>query len=83
MERLDGQNAVITGGVSGARIVEEADRPTAGSTSSSAAGIPSRSRLHKLQEDEWDRIIGVNLEGIYTVVKAAVPKRKQRGGARS
>ena len=133
MQRLDGQNAVITGGASGiglatarlfleegarvtiadinsetlgsaaeelgalgsvhaveadvsrmsdgARIVEEADAAHGGiDVVVCAAGIPSRSRLHKLEEDEWDRIIGVNLKGIYTVVKAAVPKLKQRGG---
>ena len=133
MKRLDGQNAVITGGASGiglatarlfleegarvtiadinsetlhpaaeelsalgpvhaveadvsrmsdgARIVDEADAAHGGiDVVVCAAGIPSRSRLHKLEEDEWDRIIGVNLKGIYTVVKAAVPKLRQRGG---
>jgi NAD(P)-dependent dehydrogenase (short-subunit alcohol dehydrogenase family) len=133
MKRLDGQNAVITGGASGiglatarlfleegarvtiadinrealvaaaeslrsegpvhavhadvsdmsqgARIIEEADAAHGGlDIVVCAAGIPSRSRLHKLEEAEWDRILGVNLKGIFTVVKAAVPKLKERGG---
>jgi NAD(P)-dependent dehydrogenase (short-subunit alcohol dehydrogenase family) len=133
MKRLDGQNAVITGGASGiglatarlfleegarvtiadinreglvaaaeslrsegpihavhadvsemahgARIIDEADAVHGGlDIVVCAAGIPSRSRLHKLEEAEWDRIIGVNLKGIFTVVKAAVPKLKERGG---
>jgi NAD(P)-dependent dehydrogenase (short-subunit alcohol dehydrogenase family) len=45
-----------------------------------AAGITSRSRLERLTEAEWDRVIGVNLKGIFTVVKAAAPKLKERGG---
>jgi NAD(P)-dependent dehydrogenase (short-subunit alcohol dehydrogenase family) len=45
-----------------------------------AAGIPSRSRLHQLEEAEWDRILGVNLKGMFTVIKAAVPRLKERGG---
>src|ERR1700722_4149187 len=65
----------------GARIVEEADAAHGGiDVVVCAAGIPSRSRLHNLEEDEWDRVIGVNLKGMYTVLKAAVPKLKQRGG---
>jgi NAD(P)-dependent dehydrogenase (short-subunit alcohol dehydrogenase family) len=45
-----------------------------------AAGIPSRSRIADLPEEEFDRIIGVNLKGMYTVIHAAVPHLKAQGG---
>jgi NAD(P)-dependent dehydrogenase (short-subunit alcohol dehydrogenase family) len=45
-----------------------------------AAGIPSRSRIAELSEEEWDRIIAVNLKGMYTVIHAAVPHLRRRGG---
>jgi NAD(P)-dependent dehydrogenase (short-subunit alcohol dehydrogenase family) len=45
-----------------------------------AAGLPSRSRIADLPEEEFDRIIGVNLKGMYTVIHAAVPHLKQQGG---
>jgi NAD(P)-dependent dehydrogenase (short-subunit alcohol dehydrogenase family) len=45
-----------------------------------AAGIPSRSRIGDLGEEEFDRIIGVNLKGMYTVIHAAVPHLKRQGG---
>jgi NAD(P)-dependent dehydrogenase (short-subunit alcohol dehydrogenase family) len=45
-----------------------------------AAGIPSRSRISELTEAEFDRIIAVNLKGMYTVIHAAVPHLKRQGG---
>jgi NAD(P)-dependent dehydrogenase (short-subunit alcohol dehydrogenase family) len=45
-----------------------------------AAGIPSRSRIADLTEAEFDRIIGVNLKGMYTVIHAAIPHLKRQGG---
>jgi NAD(P)-dependent dehydrogenase (short-subunit alcohol dehydrogenase family) len=45
-----------------------------------AAGITSRSRISTLSEDEFDRVIGVNLKGMYTIIHAAVPRLKEAGG---
>lgn len=45
-----------------------------------AAGIPSRSRIADLEEDEFDRVISVNLKGMYTIVRAALPYLRRQGG---
>jgi NAD(P)-dependent dehydrogenase (short-subunit alcohol dehydrogenase family) len=45
------------------------------------AGIPGVAPIDQLDEALWDRVIGVNLKGVYTVIKAAVPHMKERGGA--
>jgi len=45
-----------------------------------AAGITSRSRISALSEDEFDRVIGVNLKGMYTIIHAALPRLRERGG---
>jgi NAD(P)-dependent dehydrogenase (short-subunit alcohol dehydrogenase family) len=46
-----------------------------------AAGITSRSRISELDEAEFDRVIAVNLKGMYTIIHAAVPYLlRQRGG---
>jgi NAD(P)-dependent dehydrogenase (short-subunit alcohol dehydrogenase family) len=45
-----------------------------------AAGITSRSPIASLSEEEWDRVIDVNLKGMYTVIHAAIPHMRERGG---
>lgn len=45
------------------------------------AGVHANVRIEELGESLWDEIIGVNLKGVYTLVKAAVPYLKERGGA--
>ena len=45
-----------------------------------AAGITSRARVSELSEEEFDRVIAVNLKGMYTVIRAAVPRLKEQGG---
>lgn len=45
-----------------------------------AAGITSRARIADLSEREFDRVIGVNLKGMYTVIHAAVPRLEEQGG---
>ena len=45
-----------------------------------AAGITSRSRLAELSEEEFDRVIAVNLKGMFTVIRAAVPRLREQGG---
>ena len=47
------------------------------------AGVSSATKAPTLEnatEDEWDRIIGVNLKGIFLVSKYAVPSMRKRGG---
>ncbi len=83
--RAIGPVHVVVGDVSsvadGARMVDE----TAAAFGRldvvvTAAGIPSRSRIADLTEEEFDRIIGVNLKGMYTVIHAAIPHLKRQGG---
>lgn len=45
-----------------------------------AAGITSRSPISDLDEDEFDRVIAVNLKGVYTIVRAALPPLRDAGG---
>jgi len=44
------------------------------------AGIGSTTPFDQLDEDEWDRIIAVNLTGCFRACKAAVPFLRQSGG---
>jgi NAD(P)-dependent dehydrogenase (short-subunit alcohol dehydrogenase family) len=43
------------------------------------AGIPCRVPIDELTEDQWDRVLAVNLKGMFTLIKAAVPHMKERG----
>jgi len=43
------------------------------------AGIPARISIDELTEEQWDRVLAVNLKGMFTLVKAAVPHMKERG----
>jgi len=46
------------------------------------AGILIEKPVHELSEEEWDRILGINLKGVFLVSKHAVPyMMRQRGGA--
>jgi NAD(P)-dependent dehydrogenase (short-subunit alcohol dehydrogenase family) len=36
--------------------------------------------LEQTQEDDWDRVIAVNLKGVYLVSQAAIPHIRTRGG---
>jgi NAD(P)-dependent dehydrogenase (short-subunit alcohol dehydrogenase family) len=45
-----------------------------------AAGITSRSPITTLSEEEFDRVIAVNLKGMYTIIHAAIPRLKAQGG---
>lgn len=46
------------------------------------AGVatPQNEDSWNTDEQEWDRVIGVNLKGVYLVTKYAVPELKKRGG---
>jgi NAD(P)-dependent dehydrogenase (short-subunit alcohol dehydrogenase family) len=45
------------------------------------AGIPCRVPIEALSEEQWDRVLAVNLKGMFSLVKAAVPHMKENGGA--
>jgi len=45
------------------------------------AGIPMVGAVHELAEDDWDRVLAVNLKGIYLVSSAAWPYLRIGGGS--
>jgi NAD(P)-dependent dehydrogenase (short-subunit alcohol dehydrogenase family) len=44
------------------------------------AGVGVGAPIADLSQDEWDRIIGTNLTGVFQCCKAAIPRFRQRGG---
>lgn len=44
------------------------------------AGVGVGAPVSELPHDEWDRIIGVNLTGVFNCCKAAIPHLRARGG---
>lgn len=44
------------------------------------AGITSVMPIEELGEEEWDAVMGTNVKGMYTLIKAAIPVMKARGG---
>lgn len=45
-----------------------------------SAGIGVGAPIAELANDEWDRIIGTNLTGVFHACKAAIPHLRARGG---
>ncbi len=45
-----------------------------------SAGVIGRGTAETVEQDEWDRVIGVNLTGTYLTAKAAVPALRRAGG---
>jgi 3-oxoacyl-[acyl-carrier protein] reductase len=45
-----------------------------------SAGVGVGAPISDLPHDEWDRIIGTNLTGVFNCCKAAIPHLKTRGG---
>lgn len=43
------------------------------------AGIPSRAPILSLSEEEFDRVLAVNVKGAFTMVKAVAPAMVERG----
>ena len=43
------------------------------------AGVGVGSKVAEMSHDEWDRIIGTNLTGVFNCCKAALPHLRQRG----
>jgi NAD(P)-dependent dehydrogenase (short-subunit alcohol dehydrogenase family) len=46
------------------------------------AGITSVSPIEQLSEEEFDRVIGTNLKGMFTLIKHAVPVMVAQGGGK-
>jgi len=44
------------------------------------AGVGVGAPVSDLPHDEWDRIIGINLTGVFNCCKAAIPHLRTRGG---
>lgn len=45
-----------------------------------SAGVGVGAPIAELPNDEWDRIIGTNLTGVFNCCKAAIPHLRTRGG---
>ena len=44
------------------------------------AGVGVGAPIAEMPHDEWDRIIGTNITGVFNCCKAAIPHLRQRGG---
>lgn len=47
-----------------------------------AAGITSFGSAATLEEAEWDRVLAINLKGVFLACQAAIPALRARGGGR-
>ena len=45
-----------------------------------SAGIPGRGRIEEIADDLWDRVVAVNLSGVFWACRYAVPILKRVGG---
>jgi 3-oxoacyl-[acyl-carrier protein] reductase len=45
-----------------------------------SAGVGVGAPIADLPNDEWDRIVGTNLTGVFNTCKAAIPHLRKRGG---
>src|SRR5690554_6453924 len=44
------------------------------------AGVESSYSVHEMPIEEWDRVMAVNLRGMYLMAKAVIPIMKKSGG---
>jgi NAD(P)-dependent dehydrogenase (short-subunit alcohol dehydrogenase family) len=44
------------------------------------AGVGNVTPLHRYDDDEWERIVSVNLRGVFAGIRAAVPHLRASGG---
>jgi NAD(P)-dependent dehydrogenase (short-subunit alcohol dehydrogenase family) len=47
-----------------------------------SAGVLKHQPIDQLTEEDWDRVVGINLTGTFLACKAAVPAMKANGGGR-
>jgi NAD(P)-dependent dehydrogenase (short-subunit alcohol dehydrogenase family) len=45
-----------------------------------SAGIPGRGRIEEVADELWDRVVAVNLSGVFWACKYAIPLLKRAGG---
>ena len=43
-------------------------------------GIPARLQVHEITEEDWDRVIDVNLRGVWLCMKYEIPHMLEQGG---
>ena len=43
-------------------------------------GNPNHAKLADIEEQDWRRLIGINLDGVYLSMKAEIPAMLQSGG---
>ena len=80
-----GQTAAIVCNVRDSAAAELAVRTTAAKFGGldvlvNNAGVGVGAPIADLTHDEWDRIIGTNVTGMFNCCKAAIPHLRQRGG---
>lgn len=46
------------------------------------AGIWEGAPIEELSEEQWDRVLDINLKGTWAICRAAVPQMKRQGGGR-
>jgi len=46
------------------------------------AGISQRIAFEEIEEADWDRMLEVNLKGVYLMTRAVIPAMRERGGGR-
>lgn len=64
-----------------AAAVDEAAALLGGLTAVVAnAGVGSLKPLDRYRDDEWERLVGVNLRGTFTTLRAAIPHLRSAGG---
>ena len=44
------------------------------------AGIATKTSIHETTVDEWDRVMDVNVKGVFLGTKAAIPEMRKAGG---
>ena len=68
-----------SGAVTGA-FAEAAERLDGLDTVFNNAGVGNVRRLHDYDDDEWDRLVAVNLRGVFNGIRAAMPHLLAAGG---
>ena len=78
--RLDGKVAIVTGGAAGLGLAFGGLDVLVNNAAVFATLTPTP--LEAIAEAEWDRVMAVNVKGIWNCVRAALPAMQDRGGGR-
>lgn len=87
IERLGARAAVFPADVADAKALSAAVRGAAQALGGldivvNAAGITSFGSAAALDETEWDRVLAINLKGVFLACQAAIAPLRARGGGR-